>query len=686
MRTPCPALLLLISATAAAEPSLELAPVVISGSRSEASGFDLPFSVDSVNTHEIQDGQPAINASEVLQRVPGLLVQNRQNYAQDLQISSRGFGARTAFGVRGIKLMADGIPASTPDGQGQVATFDLDTAERIEVLRGPMATMYGSNAGGVIQLFSRDGEGKPRLSAGSYWGADGLNKQLISAEGGNAKAGFMLKTSRVDTNGYRQHSSALREQNFAKLTLHPDDKSRLALIYSDLNQQSDDPQGLTWSAYQTRPRSAPAVAFQYNTRKSIDHQQLGLNYERWFGDARLQATLYQGRRRVVQYLAIPPGAQGAATHSGGVVDFERDFHGGSLRWLQPVAALPGEFEWIAGIDYDKSKDDRQGYENFIFGQLGIKGRLRRDESDHVQSLDPYLQANWQLGDFHLQAGVRHNSLKVKVDDHYLANGDDSGSRRFRKATPAFGLLYAFTPELHGYFSAGRGFETPTLGEMAYAPGGGFNLGLSPSTSTQLETGLKAQLGRTRLNAALFQIKSKDEITVASNSGGRTRYQNATRTRRHGLELSLNSELADNLSAQLAYTRLSATYDRDFMAGGNLIRKGRHLPGVAGQTLYGELALRPIQGATLALEGLLRSKLYVEDSNRQKAAPGYSQFNLRARSEQTFGAITFGQTLRMDNLSGKRTIGSVIVGQAQGRYYEPAPKRSAYAGVDAEYRF
>src|SRR5690606_2563642 len=133
---------------------------------------------------QIRDGQLGINASEALNRVPGLVVQNRQNYAQDLQISSRGFGARSAFGVRGIKLITDGIPASTADGQGQAATFNLDTAERIEVLRGPASALYGSNAGGVIQLFSRDGQGAPTVGAQTLFGSDGLRRNRLNAEGG----------------------------------------------------------------------------------------------------------------------------------------------------------------------------------------------------------------------------------------------------------------------------------------------------------------------------------------------------------------------------------------------------------------------------------------------------------------------------------------------------------------------
>ena len=689
-----PGLFALCDTAQAADTALVLDPSVVTGSRSASPMFDLPYSVDAISREQISDGQLGINASEVLSRVPGLVVQNRQNYAQDLQISSRGFGARSAFGVRGLKLIADGIPASTPDGQGQAATFNLDTAERIEVLRGPAATLYGSNAGGVIQMFSRDGEGPPRIGAETLVGSDGMSKNHLTAEGAANGAGFVLDASRMDTDGYRDHSSARRDQTFAKLNFQPDDDSKLALIYSSLAQNgTQDPLGQTWEAYKADPRSVAAGALTYNTRKSIDHQQLGMNYERYFGDATLQVNAYTGRRSVIQYLSIPDKIKNQpnlANARGGVVAFDRKFYGGSVHWLQPITSAPGDLTLIAGLDYDRSEDDRQGYSNTVNGVHGVKGALGRDEIDTATSLDPFVQANWLLGDWTLQAGLRHSTMKMDVDDRFVTStdADDSGSKTYQKNTPSVSVMYAFTPDLHGYVSAGKGFETPTQAESAYSStSNGFNFALKPSVSTQYEVGMKARIGEgTRLNAAVFQITTDDELVVSQSKDGRTTYQNAGRTLRRGFELGIESQLSEQWSTNLAYTRLQATYDSDFSNSGKAIEKGNYLPGVPQTTLFAELNWKPRDWVSTAIEGMYRSKVYVEDTNNEHAAPAYSVFNWRARFEQKVEHWTFHQTLRLDNLLDRQYVGSVIVGDGNRRFYEAAPGRSWYAGAGAEYTF
>jgi iron complex outermembrane receptor protein len=430
----------------------------------------------------------------------------------------------------------------------------------------------------------------------------------------------------------------------------------------------------------------------YNTRKSIDHQQLGMNYERYVGEATLQVNAYGGRRSVIQYLSIPKGTP-ANARGGGVVDFDRQFYGGSVHWLQPISSAPGELTVIAGLDYDQSQDDRHGYQNFVGDTLGVKGSLQRDEIDTATSLDPFVQANWLLGDWTFQAGVRHSSMKLDVDDKFLSNGDASGDKTYRKTTPSVSAMYAFTPTLHGYVSMGSGFETPTQAELAYAPGSveGFNFALDPSTSKQIEVGVKALLGEgTRVNAALFQIVTKDELVVAESNGGRTSYQNAGRTLRRGFELGVQSQLSEQWSTQLAYTWLQARYDDDFVSGSGAtakaVDKGNYLPGVPRTTLFGELKWQPRDWVSTALEGMYRSEVFVEDTNAAKPAPAYAVFNWRARFEQRVEHWTFHQTLRLDNLLDRQYVGSVIVGDGNNRYYEAAPGRAWYAGVGVEYGF
>ena len=668
-----------------------LAPVVVTGSRIEADSFDLPYSIDAIDMREAGRNHPGVNVSEVMGTIPGVVVQNRQNYAQDLQISIRGFGARSAFGVRGVKLITDGIPATNPDGQGQAATFNLDVADRIEVLRGPFSTIYGNHSGGVIQLFSRDGEGPPSVTGGVAAGSWGTSRFRLGAEGEQGDVNYLLDASRFDTDGYRDHSAARRDQGFAKLNWNPRADQRFTLVANTLNQPfTKDPQGLDWTEYRRDPRSAASSAREFNTRKRIGHQQAGLTYQQQFGADSLELRAYAGSRRVVQFLSIPKAAQEGPEnedHAGGVVDFDREFHGLGARWNMVRELDTGQLTVTTGLDFDRSVDDRQGYENFVGSKLGVRGALRRDETNTISSTDPYVQTVWEQGRWRWTAGLRHSTVSFRVDDDFLANGDNSGSVTYREATPALGVLYEVNPLMNVYLSAGRGFETPTLNELSYSDDGGFNFDLEPARSRQLEAGIKAYVGEnTRLNAAVFDIQTRNEIVVADSSGGRTSFTNAARTRRQGLELTMDSELSRNLTARGALTWINARYARDFENDETRIPAGNRLPGVPEVSAYGELTWTPRPDLETAVEAQYRSRVQVHDLNEDRAAPAHTLVNLRLSAEQDYGPWTFNQLLRVDNIFDREHVSSVIVGQGQGRYYEPGPTRSWYAGVSARYAF
>jgi iron complex outermembrane receptor protein len=677
----------------AAEVTLD--SVVVSGSRVEHSSFDLPAAVDVVDAERIGAGQARVNVSEALAAVPGITVQNRQNYAQDLQISSRGFGARSAFGVRGIRLVADGIPASMPDGQGQAATFNLDRAERIEVMRGPMSSIYGNHAGGVIQLFTPDGKGAPSVETSLAAGSDGAWKADVSAQGEAGGVGYVLDTSRFSTDGYRQHSAATRDQSMAKLTFRPSEDGKLTLLANTFSQDAQDPLGQTWEAYRADPRSVAANALLYNTRKRIEHTQGGIAYEHRFGEQTIHLSAYAGERSVIQYQSIPRMLQLDNTgHSGGIIDFDRSFAGVSGRWSGRFGLVGGQLTTTVGFDYEQSTDDRRGYENFIGTTLGVKGTLRRNEEDRVASFDQYAQAEWQGERWTFTGGLRHSRVAFRVDDAYLANGDDSGRVDYSKTTPTLAALYRLTPTVNLYASASRGFEAPTFNEMFYSSGGGsFNFGLKPSTSTHFEAGLKAYVGDdSRLDVALFEIRTEDELVVKESDNGRTAYQNAGRTLRQGIEIAVDSRWAANFTSRLAYTYLDAHYEQGFSyttstGATKVVEAGKSLPGVAAHALFGELAWKhPASGFHAAVEGIARSKVEVEDSNADRAAPAYAIANLRFGVDRQYGSLKLRGFLRFDNLFDRQYVGSVVVGDGNKRYYEAAPGATWLAGVSARYSF
>ena len=665
--------------------------VVVTATRIPQPILDVPAASDVVDMARIE-AQMRVNASEALVTVPGVVTLNRQNYAQDLQVSSRGFGARSAFGVRGIRLMADGIPASMPDGQGQAATFNLDMAERIEVLRGPFSALYGNHAGGVIQLFTRDGAGRPAMESSLAAGSDGARKIDLNAQGKPGTLGYVLDTSRFETDGYRDHSAARRDQSFAKLTPDLPVPGRLAITASSLRQKaSQDPLGATWATFARDPRAGEldpsdaqgrTFAERYNTRKSIDHQQVGAAYDLAHGDTRLHLMAYGGNRKVVQFQSFSRGFQASPSHSGGVIDFDRDFYGADLHATRTWRHSWGQLAATAGVVTERSRDIRKGFENFEGDLTGVKGRLRRDETDIVESTDPYFQLELRRGAWIVHTGLRHSRVSFDVRDRFVANGDDSGDVRYTQTTPVAGVLHKVTPTFSVYASAARGFEAPTLNELFYSPAGGFNFGLDSASSRHIEVGAKASPSPgTRVQAALFRAKTRDELVVDTSSGGRTSYRNAARTLRRGLELSADVRLTKSIQARIAASAIEAEYGE----GNPNVPAGSRLPGVPRAHGFAEVVWSSEQ-ISAGIEAQASSRIFVEDTNREKPAPGYGVINLRANTRQTAGRWSFKQFIRLNNVLDRSYVGSVIVGEANRRYYEAAPGRTWMAGLSAAYQF
>lgn len=679
------------SVHAQATPPTLLPEVTVSATRVEHESFDLPVSIDAVGGRVIREDNPQVNLSEALNRVPGVVVQNRQNYAQDLQISSRGFGARATFGVRGLRLIADGIPATMPDGQGQAASFNLSSAQRIEVMRGPFSSLYGNASGGVIQIFTADGPPEPTLSGGLYAGSYDTSKIGLQYGGTRGAFNYLIDASRFDTDGYREHSAARRDHLNAKMKLDAGPRGRFTFVANSLDQpETQDPLGLTATQVAQDRRQAGTNALAFNTRKSVTQSQAGVVYDLPLSSRdTLQARLYGGDRQVTQYLAIPLIFQGAPTHSGGVVDLDRGYGGAGLRLTRETKLADAPLLVSAGVDYDRMAERRKGYIN----NFGVAGELKRDEDDTVTNTDFYAQAEWALAPrWNVLAGVRHSRVEFESRDYFVAAGnpDDSGTVDFVRTTPVAGVTFRLAPNVNVYANAGKGFETPTFTELAYRPGGatGLNFALKPARSTHYEAGVKALVGTaSRVNVALFRIDVKDEIVVNSSSGGRTDFRNAAQTRREGLEVLWESRFARAFEAAIAYTLLDAKFREPFTSGGTaFVTAGNRLPGVPPYTLFGELVWRHApSGFHAAVEGRRNGKVYVNDANSEFAA-AYTVWNLRAGFEQRGRNWRLAEFVRVDNATDHRYIGSVIVSEANGRFYEPAPERNVLIGVNAELKF
>lgn len=698
-----PLIVLIAAAFANSAQAQTLEEVVISASRAEARSFDAPASIQSVNRETIQNGGPQVNLSESLIRVPGLTILDRSNYAQDLQLSIRGFGARAAFGIRGIRLLIDGIPATTPDGQGQGSSISLTSMERIEVLRGPLAQLYGNAAGGVIQAFTKPASKVPLVDYQYYVGSYGMHRADYQFSDTVGDYGIVADYGTFSIDGYRENSSTERKQFNGKIDFNVNDQLQMNLVFNQFDMPlAQDPLGLKPTQWAINPQqqgtnsAETKTASQFGVRKTILQNQLGGSaVYKIDNDRAVTSRAYYGTRDNLQFQVGTVGVNANGAWTG----LNRNYFGVGLQYNERTKVANMPLEWVAGYEFDRSKELRKAG-TALSGQ---KVLTNRDEENQAENSDIFIQATAQLSEqFAAVGGLRMSNIRFSSIDFYN-NGAGSGDVNYSAVNPVLGLTYFVNDGLNVYANYGQGFETPTLAELAYqnvsgSPAGAFNPRLNASKSQHFEVGSKWVPNRTsRVDFSMFQITSTDEIVVDVTSGGRTAFKSAPGTTRTGFELGSSFLLTPNISAALTASTIDAQFSKPFtsatVAGATAIAAGNKIPGIPQSSVFSELAWTSeeanpgaksaVSGSRLAIELVHSGRIYANDTNTE-SVNGRTILNLSASQRWKIDKVSVTLYGRLNNASDERYAGSVIVNSSQ--YIEPGLPRNWMLGASLSASF
>lgn len=653
----------------------------VTATRVERDPLRTPLAISTVEQDSIQRRQ-GLAIEESMNRIPGVFFQDRYNFAQDQRVSIRGFGARSQFGIRGIKIYVDGIPSTLPDGQGGVDDIDLNSVSRIEVLRGPAAALYGASAGGVINLFTEDGTERPYVEAGISRGEFDFGRYTLKSGGQQGALNWLVSGSYLNFDGFRDHSEVNHSLINSKFRYSFADGSELTAVVNAVDSPvADDPGGLTAAQARSTPKAAAANNLRFDSGEWLEQQKLGLVYKRDMGEYHhLQLRNYYIWRDFANNLALGVGGPGAAD---GVVEFSRFVLGGGAQYSYDRPLFGHDNRVTIGFDIDAQEDDRQRYLNVA----GARGALSFDQLENADTRGFYVHNEFSVNsqvDFLL--GLRYDSIDLDVGDRFLVNGDQTDSLEYDELNPMVGVVWSPLREINLYANYGTSFETPSFTELANGSRGNGTLGgfgdVAAQHAKSYEIGMKGfVLERLDYDVAVYYTTVEDEITPLVNNGGRAFFDNSD-TERQGVETSLRYEVFKGLNLAVAYTFSDFTFDRSLSTPAI---EGNRLPGLPEHQFYAELAYTHASGFYATFDMLHVDEMYADNANTAEN-DAYHVANLRFGRDFAFGDWGVKPFFGINNLFDETYNQNVILNAAGNRYFEPAPDRNVYGGVTARYTF
>lgn len=644
--------------------------VVVTATRSEQRLGEAPASVSVIDRREIDEGHPEIDLDEPLTRVPGLLIRNSRNYAQDLRLQIRGFGARAAFGIREIRVLVDGLPETLADGQTQLDNVDLGAIERVEVLRRSSASLYGNASGGVLQLFTSDGPAEPLVEVRALGGSFGTRKYQVRSGGRRGKWNAFAHLARFETSGYREHSRARSTNGTFKLGYELGTDTDLTILVNGVDAPvADDPGGLTRDEANADPESARDLNVRLDAGEEVRQGRIGLVLDHRGSITDVQAYAYALQRDFENRLPVP-AAQGA-----GIVHFDRFSPGAGLRMQRRVTVLGFTQELTLGSDLQYQDDDRARFANID----GERGRLLLRQRERVTATGVYGRDSVALGDrAEVFAGVRFDVFRFDVDVHKDANGDAiAGNRILRAWSPSAGASYRPSANTTLFASVSSAFQTPTTTELADPDRGGFNPDLKPQQSLGGELGGRYESAGASLGATAFYLDVDDQIVRFESESGRDAYRNAGRSRRFGLELNGRWRCVRSVTWTGALTWIDTRFRRYSTDEGDFA--GNREPGTPEWQVFQELRWQHPGGTFVAADLFAIGDVFVDDANRVRS-DGYALVGARAGREFVVGRWTLSPFVALTNLLDERYDGTVRLNALGGRYFEPGPGRAFVVGM------